>query len=310
MYRINKLKYLKKISIACIIFSSIYFVDIINMQFVNIPLYRLIKVLNFLGIFFCILGLYDYEKNQIKKHHKYIAISIFLIIGITSFIMLSSIEQQILLEIVFGLTMMVVSRWSFYNFRKSKIGKYIMGISSLVLAIIYFKYAFNGGWNKNDYLAYLMESVIYTLIGIGFLISYFEITKEELEFKEKTIKLAAQCSNDGFWEYDILNKKINLCHKSLNFYAISSKENSIDIEVAKSLIHSDDLDSFNKVLEKHMLSKSKYYKNEYRIQSKNGDYRWFLSKGNTIFNKEGVPIKIIQAIEIFLRYFNLFILYI
>jgi len=265
------------------------------MQFVNIPLYRLIKVLNFLGIFFCILGLYDYEKKQIKKHHKYIAICIFLIIGITSFTMLYTIEQQILLEIIFGLTMMVVSGWSFYNFRKSKIGKYIMGISSLVLAIIYFKYAFNGGWNKNDYLAYLMESVICTLIGIGFLISYFEVTKEELELKEKRIKLAAQCSNDEFWEYDTLDKKINVYHKSLNFFGINRKDYSLDIEVAKSLVHPDDLDNFNKVLEEHILSKSKYYKNEYRIQSKNGDYRWFLSKGNTIFNKKGVPIKIIGS---------------
>ena len=292
IYRINKLKYLKKISIACIIFSLIYFVDIINMQFVNIHLYGLIKALNFLGVFFCILGSYDYEKKQIKKHYKYIAISIFLIIGITSFIVLSSIEQQRLLEIIFGLTMMVISIWSFYNFRKSKIGKYMMGILSLILAIIYFKYASNSGWNKNDYLAYLMESAIYTLIEIGFFISYFEVDKKELELKEKRFKLAVESSNDRFWEYDILNKKMNLYHKTLNFFGISSKDYSLDIEVAKPLVHPDDLDNFNRVLEEHILTKSKYYKNEYRIQSKNNDYRWFSFTGNTIFNKKGVPIKI------------------
>lgn len=292
MYKINKLKYLKKISIACIIFSLIYFIDIINMQFINIPSYRLIKELNFLGVFFCILGLYDYEKNQIKKHYKYIAIFIFLITVMTSLIMLSSIKQQILLEIIFGLAMMAVFIWAFYNFRKSKIGKYIMGISSLVLAIIYFKYDFNGELNKNYYLTNFMESIIYTLIGIGFLISFFEVDKKELDLKAKRFKLAVESSNDRFWEYDILNKKMNLYHKTLNFFGISSKDYSLDIEVAKPLIHPDDLDNFNNVLEEHILSKSKYYKNEYRIQSENNDYRWFSFTGNTIFNKKGVPIKI------------------
>lgn len=313
MYKSSRLKYFCKFTIGCFVFSNIYLVQIINKSITEIPFLKLIvrimnkslleilfsdltiSIIQFSGILFIILGLYNYFKNEVPKRHLYIAGIGALVIIIASLKILTIIEKDYLVYYLFGISMILGFMFCFYYFKNSHVGKHVSGVPMLILGVIYIRYSFNGAYGTNDYLSYFIEPLIFLLVSIGFLISYYEITKKELEISEKRYRLAMEGSNDGLWEYDIYNNTTLLSPKTLNLIGLSTDNTTIDLDIWKSFIHKEDLDNFNNNLQVHILGMTDHYRSEYRVKIKNGEYKWILAKGKVMLNEKGVPVKIIGS---------------
>ncbi len=102
---------------------------------------------------------------------------------------------------------------------------------------------------------------------------------------ENRYKLIFDASKEGLWDAD---ENWNVTYLTpnwyLNYFEIIDDKN---LEIWKSLIHSEDVKHVNTLIKNHIKDKTNYYKCEYRVLDLNGQYRWIESIGKAQFNNQG-----------------------
>ena len=128
-----------------------------------------------------------------------------------------------------------------------------------------------------------------------------EVLREEKELKDKLQKseekyfLALEGANAGIWDWDIEKNVINYSNKFTSLLGYESEDLKTTIEDFKKILHPEDLDRTFKLIDECFNNK-KNYSIEYRLLTKDGSYKWFLSSGITKFNPEGKPIRMVGSI--------------
>ena len=105
-------------------------------------------------------------------------------------------------------------------------------------------------------------------------------------------KLAIEGSNDGIWDWDILNDKGYISFKLKEVLGINNCDFEQFTNTWFELIHPEDRGNFEEALESYIYKKTPYFKCEYRVKTKENFYMWFLTRGKAIRDKEGIPIKL------------------
>ena len=136
-----------------------------------------------------------------------------------------------------------------------------------------------------------------------------KLSKEELECVlkkcidlEKEVKslrnnyerynLVLQGANDGIWDWDVKNDVYSVSFKDKDIFDYSMDRPSFSIEVWKNTLHPDDREEAVKIFEEFLASGQKNYENIYRLQTRNGKYRWILSKGVAQFDDNGKIVRV------------------
>jgi len=116
--------------------------------------------------------------------------------------------------------------------------------------------------------------------------------QNELKASEQRYQLVVDGSNDGIWDW---NLQTNRYFSSIIYkkeFGYDKDDFPDDMMDWDSLIHEDDrkraIDRVNKYLNREIGN----YEVEYRIRCKDGSYRWILSKGQAVWDKDGKPIRI------------------
>lgn len=109
-----------------------------------------------------------------------------------------------------------------------------------------------------------------------------EHAHQMLQASHKRIINILDASSEGFWEYKINTGEIFFSDKFWEGlgYQLSEIDNSIDF--VNSLIHPDDLDAVKHSLDVSIHERRVFFKKEFRFRSKDGSYRWFLSRGKVM----------------------------
>ena len=148
----------------------------------------------------------------------------------------------------------------------------------------------------------LLESAMKKVYeGYGELVSLEEEIKQQFEelekhrdalfLSEQRYELVVEGAHDGIWDWDIKNNIHYLSSRWKKHFGYDDEELRNKIETWIDLIHSEDKEEALKKVESYMSSRSGLYKNTYRLRCKDGSYRWVLSKGKAIWNKEGEAIR-------------------
>lgn len=119
-----------------------------------------------------------------------------------------------------------------------------------------------------------------------------EKQRNEIIVSEQRYELAVQGSTEGIWDWDI--------KKGVYYFSIEWKgvlgydENELNktIETWRDLLHPDDRIEANNILDQYLESKGGVYECTYRLRCKDGKYRWILSRGKGVWDKEGHPVRI------------------
>jgi PAS domain S-box len=121
------------------------------------------------------------------------------------------------------------------------------------------------------------------------------ITMEELlkikwmyEEQQKTFHL-------GTWEWDIQNNKAYWSKEAYRIYGIDPGT-EMNYRIAARHRHPDDFLSLEKALRDAVINKKPYHTN-YRIIRADGEIRHIHGYGKVLYNKNGIPIKIIGSIQ-------------
>lgn len=119
--------------------------------------------------------------------------------------------------------------------------------------------------------------------------------QEKLMLSEERFRLAAEAANDIIWEEYPEENKTYYSDRWYEILGYSKEYDDSPNQLWMMLVHPDDADRVEKAVNDHFEGKIPYYKSEYRLKTKSGDYKWFLSKGIAMKNSNGKIIRFIGS---------------
>ncbi|MBC8062888.1 MAG: EAL domain-containing protein [Clostridiaceae bacterium] len=118
-----------------------------------------------------------------------------------------------------------------------------------------------------------------------------QINEEFLRNSEEKYKLAVEGSNDIIWEINVKTKEIYVSEK-WNEIVDNSVIEKRSFRSFMKLVHKADLQRVLKTARDHIENKTEFYKCEFRIQLRDGSYKWMLIRGKALRNAQDEVIKI------------------
>lgn len=119
-----------------------------------------------------------------------------------------------------------------------------------------------------------------------------KLSQEALADSESRYQLVAEGANDGIWDWDVKNDKMYISFQGRKVLGHEDFESKYTIESWKSLLHPDDKNNAMKMLDDYLNKRIDTYISTYRLKTKNGDYKWILSKAQAIWDINGKLIRV------------------
>ncbi|WP_051541874.1 putative bifunctional diguanylate cyclase/phosphodiesterase [Clostridium lundense] len=122
--------------------------------------------------------------------------------------------------------------------------------------------------------------------------------QEALRISEERYRLAVEGANDALWDWDFLNNEFFISEKWKN--EISNKDINDNLSIIGKLtrlIYPQDLDKAFGTLKDYLRGKTPYLMCEYRIKFKNEEYKWVLTRGKILRDKDGRPIRMAGSLS-------------
>jgi PAS domain S-box-containing protein len=120
--------------------------------------------------------------------------------------------------------------------------------------------------------------------------------KEALRTSEERYLLALAGSTDGLWDWDLIADTVFYSDRFREILGYSSGELPGTMDSFRSRLHPEDAEVIWAAIQSHLQERVPY-RVEYRLQTKSGDYRWFLAGGQAIWNSEGKAIRMSGSIQ-------------
>ena len=114
------------------------------------------------------------------------------------------------------------------------------------------------------------------------------LTRKRIEESEQNLKLALESGQMGTWMIDLKNNAVTLSPEANSILGYGKIKGSIK-EIIAQLIHKDDLEEVGRVWQE-AVQERKPYSQELRIVHSDGQLKWVLSRGNTVYGDDGRPI--------------------
>ncbi len=129
------------------------------------------------------------------------------------------------------------------------------------------------------------------MFGIHMDISTQKLNEHILRETEKRFDLALNGTGAGLWDWDMVNNTVYFSPlwKSMLGYQDDEVENAFD--GWKRLWHPDDAPLIEKAIKDYLDGKKEKYEIAHRLLHKNGQWRWILTRGGLLKDKEGKPYR-------------------
>lgn len=124
-----------------------------------------------------------------------------------------------------------------------------------------------------------------------------EELEEELKIYKGRLENAMEAGNLAWWEMELPSRKVRFNDRKAEMlgYSPSRFEHYTDFT---DLLHPEDHEKAMKAMRDHLEGRTEIYEVEYRIQKKNGDYKWFRDVGSITEEDENLEYKKVTGIVI------------
>ena len=103
-------------------------------------------------------------------------------------------------------------------------------------------------------------------------------------------------SSDGIWDWDILSNIVFYSDRFKEILGYASEEFPETVDAFRSRLHPEDADNVWAAVESH-LKELVPYNIEYRMKTKSGEYRWFLARGQAIWDDNGNATRMAGSLQ-------------
>lgn len=123
---------------------------------------------------------------------------------------------------------------------------------------------------------------ITALQGVTQDITELKSAQDELKISEQRFNYALTGSEDGIYDFNLINKELYVTDQFCYMLGYNPEEINITREVWFSLIHPEDVEKTQLAFSEHLAGKTTHFSVEYRLRTKDGTYKWILSRGKAI----------------------------
>lgn len=115
--------------------------------------------------------------------------------------------------------------------------------------------------------------------------------REYAQINEERLDAAIKGAKDGIWDWNLITNEVYFSpqYKQMIGYEDHEMENSF--AEWESKIHPEDLPIAQQKVEEYLSGKSDTYEYEFRMQHKDGQYLWIVTRGATVKDRAGKPVR-------------------
>jgi|GEM_PF-2438208 len=113
-----------------------------------------------------------------------------------------------------------------------------------------------------------------------------------LRESEERYAAAARGANDGLWDWHLRSNRVYYSPRWKSMIGYEDEEISDRCEEWLDRIHPDDQDRLKQELALHLNSETAHFQSEFRLRHKQGNYRWFRSRGMALRDQDNQPYRI------------------
>ncbi|MCT7952112.1 PAS domain S-box protein [Ancylothrix sp. C2] len=124
-----------------------------------------------------------------------------------------------------------------------------------------------------------------------------EQAEAQLRESQERWQLALQGSNDGIWDWNIKTNENFFSSRCKEMLGYSEEEFDHHVYEWTARMHPDDQESVLQIVQDHLEKKIPYYVAEYRMECKDGSYKWVFDRGQALWDKKGNPIRMVGSIS-------------
>jgi len=128
--------------------------------------------------------------------------------------------------------------------------------------------------------------ILYVIRHIKKIVNTLEETRNQYEY-------AINGTHDGLWDWNLVTNELYLSPRAKEMFGYKDDEMSNNLKEWESRIHKDDLEHALTFIEECHKDPNKEYNIEYRVLHKDGHYIWILDRGQTFFDKNNNPIRMV-----------------
>jgi diguanylate cyclase (GGDEF)-like protein/PAS domain S-box-containing protein len=118
-----------------------------------------------------------------------------------------------------------------------------------------------------------------------------------LRASEERYALAAAATNDGLWDWDLRTDKVYYSPRWTALLGYEEHEIGETTHGWFRLIHPDDLTALQSAIAHHHAGRSSHFEADQRMLHRDGEYRWMLCRGTTVYDERGAPQRIAGSIS-------------
>ncbi|MDZ4202483.1 MAG: MASE3 domain-containing protein [Gallionella sp.] len=149
-----------------------------------------------------------------------------------------------------------------------------------------------GGYNV---LGHIYKVISYLFIYRAIVVETIEDPYIRLARTQENLAVAVRASNTGLWNWDLRSNSVTYSPEWKAQLGYQADELAGSFATWERLIHPDDLAAAQKVLHDFLGSSSTDYESEFRLQHRDGSYRWILSRGTKLHDGNGVATHLIGS---------------
>lgn len=127
-------------------------------------------------------------------------------------------------------------------------------------------------------------------------ISERKYVEAALRDSEARYSLVMRGSYDGIWDWDIHKNQLYLSERWKSLLGYQDDEIESDLDAFFARIHPEEVAYVKEALRRHLEDHTPY-EVECRLQCRNGEYRWFQSRGQAVWNTDGQPTRMAGSIS-------------
>jgi PAS domain S-box-containing protein len=159
----------------------------------------------------------------------------------------------------------------------------------------------------NHIIVALILRTIFSIL-IGFFLWYLasipaileaQVAKQSRRLKKSNerFEYATMATSDAIWDWNLMNNQV---YRSKNFeklFGYSASDFNSNHNFWDSKIHPEDREKVNKNLQEILEGKENFWKQEFRLQKRNGKYSHIVDKGIILRNASGKAVRLIGATQ-------------
>ncbi|MGB7442974.1 MAG: PAS domain-containing protein [Coleofasciculaceae cyanobacterium] len=119
--------------------------------------------------------------------------------------------------------------------------------------------------------------------------------EEALRKSEERWHLALRGNNDGIWDWNLETNKIFYSSRWKEMLGYQEAEITNNVEEWKKRINPDDAGLVIGLVRAHLAGTTPYYIAEYRLRTKDGNYKWILDRGQALWDEQGKPVRLVGS---------------